>query len=44
MSATENIPFLDSKKKLSINGVVPVVERQPVGKNCLNSSTDLYCS
>jgi hypothetical protein len=33
-------PFLDSKKKLSINGVAPVVVREPLGKNCLVSPTD----
>jgi hypothetical protein len=37
-------PFLDPKKKLSISGVVPVVVRQPLGKNCLISSTDKILS
>ena len=36
--------FLDSKKKVSISGVVLVVERQPLGKNCLSSSKVSYCS
>lgn len=37
-------PFLDSKKKLSINGVAPVVARHPLGKICLISSTDKILS
>ena len=36
--------FLDSKKKLSINGVAPVVVREPLGKNYLISSTDKLLS
>ena len=37
-------PVLDSKKKLNINGVAPVVMKQPLGKNCLISSTDIILS
>ena len=37
-------PVLDSKKKLSIFEVTPVVAKQPLGKNCLISSTDIILS
>jgi hypothetical protein len=36
-------PFLGSKKKLSINGIAPLVARQSVGKNCI-SSADMILS
>ena len=39
MSALDMTSFLDSKKKLSISGVAPVVVRLALAKNGLNSST-----
>jgi hypothetical protein len=44
LSAPDSTPFLDSKKKLSINRVATVVMNQPLDKNCLNSSTDKILS
>jgi hypothetical protein len=40
LSAPDSTLSLDSKKELSISGVAPIVARQPLGENCLNSSTD----
>ena len=37
-------PVLDSKKKLSIIEITLVVVKQPLGKNCLVSSTDITLS
>ena len=44
LSAPDSIPFLDSKKKLSISVVAPVVVRQSLEKNYLISSTDKILS
>jgi hypothetical protein len=44
LSAPDITPFLDSKKKLSISGVAPVMARQPLGKSCLISFRDQILS